>query len=134
VNNSIEMSPSYKMIKPHLEWLLCKVVFSSLLFTDEECDDFYNNSSEFVRKVVDPSEDWIDLRTAAINIIQMAARYREKDAMPLIMSLMHDSLTRLAGSPQNKEFAMSACGAYVVMASLSTVRNLFIARVVYSIH
>ena len=80
------MAPTYKLIKPHLDWLLFDVLFRLFPLTSEEISLFQEDAGEFVRKVHDPSEEWIDHRLAAINLIQMAARYREKDTLPRVMA------------------------------------------------
>ena len=86
VNNCMEMAPTYKLLKPHMEWLLFQVIFSTFPLTVEEKEVFHDDPSEFVRKVHDPTEEWIDLRCAAINVMTMTARYREKDNLAMIMT------------------------------------------------
>lgn len=36
VANCVEMSPTYKVLKPHLEFLLCQVIFPTLCVTEAE--------------------------------------------------------------------------------------------------
>lgn len=47
----IEMSPTYKVVKPHLDFLLVNVLFSTLCITPDEITLFNEDPVEFVRKV-----------------------------------------------------------------------------------
>ena len=47
---------------------------------------FFTFHSFFVwNQIHDPSEDWLDPRIAAVNLLQMLARYRQKDTLPLLI-------------------------------------------------
>ena len=39
-------------------------------------------------QIHDPSEDWLDPRVAAVSLLQMLARYRQKDTLPLLLPFM----------------------------------------------
>ena len=39
-------------------------------------------------QIHDPSEDWLDPRIAATNLLQMLARYRQKDTLPKLLPFM----------------------------------------------
>lgn len=121
VNSCFEMAPTYKIIKPNLDWLLFKVLFGAFEFTEEEMEIFNDDPSEFIRKVADPLEDWIDHRLAAINVLQMAARYREKDVLPKVMAYIQQLLVQYSSDPLNPSNYHGKEAALVAMAALSGV-------------
>ncbi len=51
VSSCVEMSPTYKVIKPHLSFLLLQVMFPAMCLTEEELRLFQDDPAEFVRKV-----------------------------------------------------------------------------------
>lgn len=121
VNNCVEMAPTYKLIKPNLDWLLFRVVFKQLCLSDEEMELFNDDPSEFVRKVHDPLEEWTDTRVAAINVLQMLARYRLKDTLPRIMSFISATLIEYAKAPLDPANYRNKDGILVAIGALSSV-------------
>jgi hypothetical protein len=93
INNCVELSPTYKLIKPNLDWLCFNVLFKALCLNDAEIELFDEDPTEFVRKVHDPLEEWIDPRVAAINVLQMLARYRSADTLPRVMMHIQGNYT-----------------------------------------
>ena len=69
--SSVEMSVTYKVIKPHLDFLVLQVIFPTLCLTSEEARLFNDDPVEFIRKVHDPMEDFTDPRLAATNLLQV---------------------------------------------------------------
>ena len=69
--SAIELSPTYKLMKPHLEFILFTVIFPCLCLSETDIQLFNDDPTEFVRKINDPAEDWVDPRTAAINLLQV---------------------------------------------------------------
>jgi importin-7 len=51
LSNCAEMSPTYKVIKPHLNFVLFEVVFPTLCLTHEDARLFDDDPVEFIRKV-----------------------------------------------------------------------------------
>jgi importin-7 len=91
--SSVEMSVTYKVIKPHLDFLVLQVIFPTLCLTSEEARLFSDDPVEFIRKVHDPMEDFLDPRLAATNLLQVLARYRQKDTLPRILPYLQGVLT-----------------------------------------
>jgi hypothetical protein len=100
VCNSVEMSPTYKVLKPHMEFLLFGVIFPTLSLSETDIRSssspppphptsftlylspfpvahvnghslFQEDPTEFIRKVHNVLEDWLDPRVAAINLLQV---------------------------------------------------------------
>lgn len=71
VCNSVEMSPTYKILKPHIQFLLFGVIFPTLSLSEMDINLFEEDPTEFIRKVHNVLEDWLDPRIAAINLLQV---------------------------------------------------------------
>jgi hypothetical protein len=118
-----ELSPTYKVIKPHLDFVLFKVIFPSLCLTDSELEMFSNDPVEYVRRVHSPLEDWVDVRVAAITLLQNLGRYRYKDAIPKFIPFIQGILneyTQLEASGGDIDFRRKE-GCLVSIASLSNL-------------
>jgi importin-8 len=92
ISNSIEMSPTYKAIKPHLNVLICQVLFPTFSLTESEIELFECDPAEFIRKVHDVTEDWLDPRLAAVTVLQFLTRYRQKDVVPMLLPYIQNML------------------------------------------
>ncbi len=136
-SNSIEMAPTYKMIKPHLDFLLFNVITPTLCLSEEDISLFDEDPIEFVRKVNDPSEDWLTPRKAAITLLQSLARYRKKDVLPKLLAYFDQSLKEynLAPHGNNKDYKKKD-GILVAMATISKVKNLnnYYLNIIFSLH
>ena len=51
VSNCCEMSPTYKVVKPHLNFLLFQIVYPTLCLTQREIQLFHDDPAEFNRLV-----------------------------------------------------------------------------------
>lgn len=71
LNNCTEMSPTYKVIKPHLQFILFQVVFPTLAVTEDQIKLFEEDPIEFIRLVHDPLSDWLSPTIAATNLLQV---------------------------------------------------------------
>ena len=49
--SSVEMSPTYKALKPHMQFILFQVVFPTLGLKPSELEMFRDDPQEFIRKV-----------------------------------------------------------------------------------
>ena len=93
VSAAVEMSPSYKALRPHLDFILFQVIFPSLCLTPEELLLFDEDPQDFVRTVHDPVEDFYDPRVSACNLLQSLARYRQKDILPRFLPFIQNILS-----------------------------------------
>lgn len=75
--SAIELSPTYKLMKPHLEVILNNMIFPCLCLSESDIELFTDDPTEFVRKINDIQEDWLDPRTAAINLLQVCDKFIE---------------------------------------------------------
>ena len=54
LSSAIELAPTFKLIKPHLGFVLFQVVFPTLCLSPEDIQLFEDDPTEFVRKINDP--------------------------------------------------------------------------------
>lgn len=119
--NSVEMSPTYKVLKPHLDYILFSVIMPTLCLSKADVALFEDDPQEFIRKVHNPLEDWLDPRIAATNLLQMMARYRLKDTLPKLLPHIQTIFDEYAqASPETKDVRAKE-GALVALASVSKV-------------
>lgn len=123
--NCAEMSPTYKILKPHLEFMLFRVIFPTLCLSDEDVEIFENDPVEFIRKVHDPVGDWLSPSVAAINLLQMLGRYRQKDTLPLFLPFLQKLLMEYNNAPADRKDYRSKDGVLVAMAALAKVSPCF---------
>lgn len=106
LSNCVEMSPTYKILKPNLDFLFFRVIFPILSLNKEELDLFTNDPTEFVRKQSDPMGEWVDPRVAGLNLLQTLARYRQKDTMAKVLAYMQQTLATYEATPfQSRDYA-----------------------------
>lgn len=122
VTTCVEFSPTYKAIKPHLDFLLFQVAYRALSLTTEERELFQNDPQEFIRKVHDPYEDMTDPRMAATSLLQILVRYREKDVLPKFMAYLQSILVQYNSSPPESRDYLAKEAALVSIAALLRVR------------
>jgi len=121
VANCTEMSPTYKVLKPHLHYILFDVVFPTLCMTQEDVQLFSDDPVEFIRKIHDPANDWLSPMLAATNLLQMLARYRQKDVMPMFIPFLQSILKEYLDTPMESRNFLKKDGALVSIATLSKI-------------
>lgn len=121
VTACVEMSPTYKILKPHLEFILVSIVFPTLCLTDEDLRLFNDDPVEFVRKIHDPLGDWLSPLIAATNLLQMLARYRQKDTLPIFLPFVQGILLECSNATHENRNYRKKDGALVSIAVLAKV-------------
>jgi hypothetical protein len=138
IDLAIELAPTYKLLKPHLDFLLYHVCFPTICFHPEDLDMFTNDPHEFIRRQNSPMTDFDDPRMSALSVINNLVKQRGKDvAAPLLTFLTnilqgYDSARRIelasAGEggknsivPSNlsEQHHIQKEGALLVLGSLS---------------
>jgi hypothetical protein len=99
-SNCAEMSPSYKVLKPHLDFLLFQIVFPTLCMSPTDIELFQDDPQEFIQKRHNSYDEWLEPREAASTLLQTLTRYRQKDVIPRLLPFI-----------QSKRFTsfLSAC-------------------------
>ena len=119
VDLAVELAPTYKLLKPHMDFLLYKVCFPVMCLTDEDIDEFENDPHEFVRKQNSPLADFYDPRMSAITLVSSAAKYRGQDTMQPLLVFLTEVLQRYNATDEaNRNHIEKDC-ALLVFGSLS---------------
>ncbi len=72
-------------------------------------------------QVHDPMEDWLDPRIAAITLLQMLARYRQKDVIPLLLPFIQQVLSEYNTATMELKNYRKKDGVLVMIGSLVKV-------------
>lgn len=93
MSNAIEMAPTYKLIKSHLDFVLFSMIMPTISLTDSDIQLFTDDPQEFVRKINNPMDEWLDPRVSATNLLEALVRLRTKDALPMLMTWITQQLS-----------------------------------------
>ncbi|CAM9092964.1 unnamed protein product [Pylaiella littoralis] len=121
VGPATELSYTYKLLKPHLDFVLFQAVFPALALSESDIETFELDPHEFIHKNNDPSEDYLSPRVPAMNCIIDLAKYRGKDILPRLLSYTQNVLTTYAATPEAQRDHRAKDAALVALGSLSTV-------------
>ncbi len=94
VDLAVELAPTYKLLKPHMDFLLYKVCFPAMCLSDDDVEEFENDPHEFVRKQNSPLADFYDPRMSAIALVTSAVKYRGQDTMQPLLGFLTGILRR----------------------------------------
>ena len=124
--SAVEMSPTFKLIKPHMDFVLFQAIFQTLCLSSEDIALFTDDPVEFVRRIHDPMDDWLDPRTSAINLLQTLARYRAKDVLPRLLPFMESVLQTYGETALESRNYIAKDGVLVAFATISKVMLLLL--------
>lgn len=119
VDLAIDLAPTYKMLKPHMEFLLYKVCFPTMCLTGEDIASFENDPHEFVHRQSSPLADFYDPRMAAITVVTDLVQHRGQDVTQPLLGFMTDILHRYTAAPEAEKNHMEKDGALLTFGSLS---------------
>jgi len=114
VDLSVELAPTYKMLKPHMDFLLYKVCFPTLCLSQLDVEMFESDPHEFVHRQNSLLADLYDPRIAAITLLTDLVRHRGKDVAHNLLAFLQDILHRYNpqdGNPIQKDGALLAIGS-----------------------
>lgn len=100
VDLAVELAPTYKLLKPHMDFLLYKVCFPAMCLTEEDVEEFENDPHEFVRRQNSPLADFYDPRMSAITLVTSAVKYRGQDTMQPLLGFLTEILQRYNATPE----------------------------------
>ena len=119
----VEMAPTFKVLKPHMDFLLFNIIFPVLCLNTDDIELFDNDPQEFVRKIHNPLRDWVDPFQAATNLLQTMARYRQKYTLPRLMPFIFGLLTEYNSAPAEVRDYRKKDAIMVAISVISKVRN-----------
>lgn len=123
MTTAVEMAPTYKLIKAHLAFVMFDVVMPTLSLSEKDVELFTNDPVEFVRKVNNPMEDWLDPRVAAVNLLEALVRHRTKDSLGKLLAWVSEKLAVYdAEQDMSKKDYRTKDSIMVAMSTIATVR------------
>jgi importin-7 len=115
VDLAVELSSTYKLLKPHLDFLLYQVCFPTMCLTADDIESFENDPVEFVQKQNSPLADFYDPRMSAITLLVDLVKHRGQDVTQGLLGRMTEILHRYPSSQNHIE----KDGALLTFGSLS---------------
>lgn len=121
VDLAVELAPTYKMLKPHLDFLLFQVCFPTVCLSSEDIELFENDPHEFVHRQNSPLADFYDPRMSAITLIQNIVKHRGKDATEKLLGFIQNILHTYIQSADNAKNPIEKDGALLILGSVSDI-------------
>ena len=120
VNDAVELASTYKIMKPHLNFIIFESILPNLAFNAKDRKLWVEDPHEYVRKSVDPIDDYINPKTAAMNLLIDLCRLR-KEPLQLLMPRLANMLQQYvaAGNGRTELMTLQKDGALVALGSLS---------------
>lgn len=119
VGLAVELSSTYKLLKPHLDFLLFQVCFPTMCLNREDVECFENDPVEFVQKQNSPLADFYDPRMSAITLVTDLVRHRGQDVTQRLLGRMTEILHRYQASPIEQKNHVEKDGALLTFGSLA---------------
>ena len=122
VNNAVELSSTYKIILPHLNFLLFQSIIPTLSFSKDDFELWRDDPHEYVRKSLDMEDDYINPRTSAMNLLMDLAKLR-KEPLQLLMPYLAQHLNQYvnAGNARTDAMTRHKDGCLVALGALSEI-------------
>ena len=116
VDSAVEVAGLYKLLKPHLEFVLFDCALPTLCATPADLRRFRDDPQEYVRRAHDPMEDFFDPRAAATSLVADLVRCRSKAVLEPLLGRLAGALDAYAAAPtvdaaRRKDGALCALGA-----------------------
>lgn len=119
VDLAVELASTYKMLKPHLDFLLYQVCFPTMCLNAEDIDCFENDPVEFVHKQNSPLADFYDPRMSAITLVTDLVKHRGQDVTQNLLGHMTGILHQYATTPADQRNHVEKDGALLTFGSLA---------------
>lgn len=119
VDLAVELASTYKMLKPHLDFLLYQVCFPTMCLHAEDIDCFDNDPVEFVHKQNSPLADFYDPRMSAITLVTDLVKHRGQDVTQGLLGRMTDIVRTYAAAPPDQKNHVEKDGALLTFGSLA---------------
>ena len=119
VDLAVELSSTYKLLKPHLDFLLFQVCFPTMCLSEDDIDCFENDPVEFVHKQNSPLADFYDPRMSAITLVTDLVKHRGQDVTQQLLGRMTEILHRYSAAPADQKNHVEKDGALLTFGSLS---------------
>ncbi len=118
---AIELAPTFKMLKPHQDFLLYKVCFPTICLSADDIEMFENDPHEFVHLQNSPMADFYDPRMSAITLLTNIVKHRGKYVVPTMLAFLQENLQRYITASAEQKNPIEKDGTLLVIGSLSDV-------------
>ena len=119
VDLAVELASTYRLLKPHLEFLLYQVCFPTMCLTQEDVSIFENDPHEFVHRQNSPLADFYDPRMSAITLVTDLVKHRGQDVTANLLGHMTEHLNRYGAAAPEAKNHVEKDGALLVFGSLA---------------
>jgi len=92
IDSAVTHSALYKLMKPHLHFILLENVFQTLCLSQADLEMWQENPQEFVRKSLDVMEEFHDPKVAAQNLLINLVKVRTRDSLELVLNAVQQIL------------------------------------------
>lgn len=119
VDLAVELASTYKLLKPHLDFLLYQVCFPTMCLNQDDIDCFDNDPVEFVHKQNSPLADFYDPRMSAITLVTDLVKHRGQDVTQNLLRRMTEIIQRYMTAPPEQKNHIEKDGALLTFGSLA---------------
>lgn len=119
VDLAVELAPTYKLLKPHLNFLLYDVCFPTLCLTPADIELFENDPHEYVHLQNSPIADFYDPRMSAITLVTDLVQHRGQDVTKSLLGYLTEILHRYAAALPEAKNHVEKDGALLTFGSLA---------------
>lgn len=119
VDLAVELAPTYKMLKPYMDFLLYKVCFPTMCLTVDDVEVFENDPHEFVHRQNSPLADFYDPRMSAITVVTDLVKHRGQDITAPLLGFMTEILHRYSAADGSAKNHVEKDGALLTFGSLA---------------
>jgi importin-7 len=119
VDLAVELASTYKLLKPHLDFLLYQVCFPTICLSRDDIECFENDPVEFVHKQNSPLADFYDPRMSAVTLVTDLVKHRGQDVTHNLLGRMTAILHNYQASTPEQRNHVEKDGALLTFGSLS---------------
>lgn len=117
LQEAVDSSVTYKLIKPHLHFLVFEAIHPTLCLTPKDLQLWSDDPHEFVRKTNDLFEDFLDPVYAAANLLADLCTKRGKDCLSDVLVFYTNILnTYLAASEPERDYIQKDAALHALFA------------------
>jgi len=100
---AVGIASVYKVMKPHVQTLLCGIIFPIMCFDDEDQELWDTDPQEYVRKATDPMVEYVSPQVAGVNLLISLTKQRSKDTLNMYLEFLNQTLVQYSQAPQSLE-------------------------------
>ncbi|KAF1323075.1 Ran binding protein 7, partial [Globisporangium splendens] len=121
LQEAVDSSVAYKLIKPHLGFIIFEVIHPVLCLTPKDLALWAEDPHEFVRKTNDVFEDFLDPVYAASNLLADLCTKRGKDCLTNVLTFYTNILNTYLSKPEAERDYIQKDAALHALFSLDGV-------------